>query len=147
MHVTVRKVYYCDFCGKHQLCSITQHETHCTKNPNRQCRMCGRKKSLRVLFRLYKYAVISTKTDQGYSTDVLHPAIEHIEKALYEFTRRTNDGQEGCPACILTILRNTPLGKWPAMMNFNYRQASTEWWHEQNRQATEAEARQEAFFG
>ena len=43
MKEKIKKVYYCDFCGKHRLTSNSMllHEKHCTLNPNRVCRVCG----------------------------------------------------------------------------------------------------------
>ena len=145
MYTKVRKVYYCDFCGKHGLRAITQHETHCTKNPNRHCRMCGRKGGLKVLIRLYKYAVCGTQLPSGGLTDVLHPTIDHLSNALYALTRRTRDGQEGCPACLLTIIRNTPLGKWPVILDFNYAEACKTWWKEQDEKASREDERQACY--
>jgi hypothetical protein len=42
MKTKIKKVYYCDFCGKHRLTSnsILDHEKTCTLNPERYCRLC-----------------------------------------------------------------------------------------------------------
>jgi len=41
MHSVRKLVYYCDYCRKYKLTphSMGVHETHCTLNPNRVCRM------------------------------------------------------------------------------------------------------------
>ncbi len=44
MKIVTREVYYCEFCSKHLLTKgpMSRHEKHCTGNPDRHCRVCGR---------------------------------------------------------------------------------------------------------
>jgi len=43
MKTILKKVYYCDFCGKRyfQFPAMEQHEKGCTKNPDRVCGFCN----------------------------------------------------------------------------------------------------------
>jgi len=56
MKIKNKKVYYCDYCKKHSLRNITLHEKHCTLNPHRDCRMCGRK-DINLIIPKYKIEV------------------------------------------------------------------------------------------
>ena len=43
MKEKTKTVYYCDFCKKYRLTrnSMVMHESSCTLNPERVCRVCG----------------------------------------------------------------------------------------------------------
>ena len=40
MKIKIKKVYYCEFCNKHSLRTLVEHEKHCTANPSRVCKLC-----------------------------------------------------------------------------------------------------------
>lgn len=81
MKVKTKKVYYCEFCNKHLLVAhaIKTHEKHCTKNPERECRMCG--------------GVYDNKPD-SFTIKYGRFGSKHIEVT----------GEE-CPACVLSFVR------------------------------------------
>ena len=74
--------YYCDFCDKGTCRPLMKHEEHCTKNPNRRCRMCH-------------WAKFKTKP----MTELIAAALTGVEK-LREAT-------QGCPACMLAAIRQS----------------------------------------
>lgn len=114
MRVVLKKVYYCDFCKKKSFRPLTQHEKHCTGNPDRTCRMCNEGINVRGLAQ----------------TIVLNPG-----------DRTTGDGPEipmeviygitECPACILALLREirriSPDGAYEHP-SFHYKEARDQWW-------------------
>ena len=127
MKVKLKKVYYCDFCGKRSLRSLAKHEKHCTANPNRECRLCGRK-DITTLIAKYKntYEIVQ-KTLKGWTgpTDFVEwkgvkVTIEDIEADV-----------DGCPNCTLAILRCA--FEIPARYEFNYdyKEALKEWWEKE----------------
>lgn len=101
MKVKTKQVYYCEFCHRHRLVksAIEKHEPVCTLNPNRICSWDIadhlRQNPLALLARVIK-------TDNEITND-------HIE-SLRTFL-------EGCPACMLTVLRLTGLN-WYGVWDF-----------------------------
>ena len=95
--MTKRKVwrYTCEWCGKSN-CSggaIAKHELHCTKNPNRVCRMCARVGDKQATMAELLRAIQDAPIIQG-----------HFEigfKSLDPLRAETHN----CPACILAALR------------------------------------------
>ena len=107
MKVKKRKVYYCDYCKKCELTlqSMRLHEKHCTKNPNRQCRLCG-----------------ATSTPQGLQISVEHGAMVPFvpEKTFREIEQAAG----GCPVCIFSIFRQAEI---PLHYVENYEELAQEW--------------------
>lgn len=105
MKSKVKTVYYCDYCRKHSLVKHTleHHEERCTGNINRVCHW-----------------------DWNNRTNAPHDTDESIEKLVKHFKRlaRTTitdkdigylaDCVYDCPACMLTVLKQTGLDsfKW-----------------------------------
>lgn len=106
MRIVRKDVYYCDFCKKKSLRNLTEHEKHCTGNPDRECRICGREESLRPLIEKFKSQISFREMKRKYPDgeeyskfeDVKYPKIEDIELAV-----ETDYGF--CPACKLAIIR------------------------------------------
>ena len=106
--------YYCDFCGKGLFYyqRMVQHESCCSKNPNRKCNVCEDEQvPLRKLL-----SALDGITDQNkiHKMDCLR-------------------GKTTCPVCILTALRfhprtsieiNSKFGTSPVDVEFDY---SKEW--------------------
>lgn len=74
--------YYCDYCDKGACRPLTKHEEHCTKNPNRRCRMCH-------------WAKLHTR-----------PVAELISAANTS-VKRLRTVSQGCPACMLAGIRQS----------------------------------------
>lgn len=89
MRVETKRVYYCQFCGKHGLRTIRSHVTGCTANPDRECRWMHtddphtKAGDLRPLIDWCK----SWPEVTGAEVDVLRGKVD------------------GCPACMLAVLR------------------------------------------
>lgn len=125
MITKLKKIHYCDYCGKHGMrkSCIEKHEKHCTLNPKRECRLCGRKSgnedsaqlSLETLITQYKKISRIEQVVNGVDIDKLGSDVGY------------------CPACILTIIRCAGL----QAVKFDYHEALKEWWYEKNEEAKE----------
>lgn len=109
------KRHNCDFCGKGYffLPAIKRHEKGCTRNPNRVCGMCemaqNEQKSIAELDALL--------IDCDMSVDYGH----RDEKINEDVIRRET---QGCPACILSVLRQT---KKAALFTIDWKAESKAW--------------------
>jgi hypothetical protein len=83
MRSALRWRYYCDFCKKAGGLAyhIQRHETYCTLNPDRKCRMCD-----------------------GMGGDVADNRAALASGGL----NAVRESAENCPACILAAIRQTP---------------------------------------
>jgi hypothetical protein len=134
MIIKTKKVYYCDFCGKRSLAkwSLEKHETHCTGNPNRQCRLCGRKEPLSELIKKWlaireKWMAQSIISDWG-NVDFLTAVREEMEKEI-NVANVQEDINDCCPACTLAIVRQAKLAYHPISINYDYKKEIEEWWN------------------
>lgn len=86
MRSVLRMRHYCDFCKKSTGTknSMEKHESGCTNNPNRKCRMC----TFGQLVQQPMDALVREYVEKGW-------------KALHALT-------EGCPACIFAAVRQVP---------------------------------------
>ena len=130
--------YRCDFCKKRNLsaASITKHEKHCTKNPERNCRMC---------------------TASGGQQEPIEDLIACIDISLPdEGLSRLRDLAGNCPACILAALlqcgayrpgftlmyppalREMAIGSLPD--GFDFKSAAKEWLEEVKEERRENES-------
>jgi len=127
--VKIRKVYYCDFCKKHSLSppSLAKHEKHCTMNPDRECRLCERGR-IRDLVEKYKdrYEIITEKDKFGAKTIKVN--WKNGEVKLQNIIADC----EGCPNCVLTVIRINGFNIGPVNLGFHYREALDKWWAEVN---------------
>ena len=105
--------YYCDFCKKAG-CSaghMRSHETHCTMNPNRVCRMCAliedraRTANLSELIALLPIKE-QFKTKTKNIEDSPYPGLEAAVEAVIPKLR---DAAGDCPMCIWSALRQADL--------------------------------------
>lgn len=110
MREEVRTVYWCDFCNKRYISKYwaEKHELYCTANPNRVCRTCdhnGSDNNIPLILNEF------TELDR-------YPTIEEIRKSV-----------EGCPACMLTIIRVMNLADY---YMWNYQEEAEEFWRKIN---------------
>lgn len=124
MKVKTRKVYYCDFCKKHSLRNIEIHEKHCTNNPNRLCRLCGRKDSFFDLIEQFKKEMSYPLVERGEGV----PADKIKQPKLEDLM----DSVENCPLCTLTIIRLTGANIFPYQINFDLEEEMRKWWADKN---------------
>jgi hypothetical protein len=118
MKIKTKKVYYCDYCKKHSLRNLIEHEKHCTANPNRACKLCeisGLSNNIPELIEKYKKIVDEYKK---------HPTEIDQEKLLNELRTDT----ECCPNCILTIIRCSGLNSALAFYTYNYKEELKSFW-------------------
>lgn len=106
--------YYCDFCRKANCSrySISEHEKHCTNNPNRTCRMCAaleqKQPPLSALISLLPDpdAYIDNRTDaEVWEGALLSPFDKALKEALSLLRTRAGN----CPACVLAALRQAKI--------------------------------------
>jgi hypothetical protein len=107
--------YWCDFCGKGgcSASSMVKHEKHCTMNPNRICGFCKREeleqKPIAILIAAY-------------------------DKDTLETTNNLREAADGCPACMLSAIRqwkgqnNRPVSE--AWDRWNYKQEVERFWND-----------------
>lgn len=110
--------FSCDFCGKAS-CSgghIARHERHCTKNPNRVCRMCAR------------------VGEQQPAISALMDSVEWGPMAGFDDVDELRIGKlravsHNCPACILAALRQvtTPDGDVGTGGDFKFNEERLAW--------------------
>ena len=136
MLTKVKKVYYCEYCGRHRLTarSIEEHEKHCTLNPHRTCRMCGRS-NLTPLLEKYRdrFVINEDKSGWGVTLDWVWTRGEVTLEQIEEDTGH-------CPACTLAVMRICGFNRWPSPLGFDYHKAREDWWRERNAKAELADA-------
>ena len=91
MRTVMRPRYYCDHCkkGSGSPSAMRRHESSCTVNPSRVCRMCA-------LLGLKQ----STNDNVAIARKLLEPGADYV--AIMASLRWSADD---CPACILAALR------------------------------------------
>lgn len=132
MRIKTKKVYYCDYCKKHSLRSLTTHEKHCTGNPNRECRLECDTVDLPGLIEKYKSQLITKNDTLGFLELVEKPSIKDIK----------NDTGH-CPNCTLAIMRCAEIGYYYSKEEFDYKRELQSWWdmvNEIERQSDEQSA-------
>ena len=131
--------YWCDFCNKAGLSasSMLRHEKHCTMNPHRECRVCkmvdeGRDVGFERISVADMVALLPSKDalikhDQhgagGYFADdqgLLKASLPALRKAA-----------GGCPACILSALRQSKIPV-PLAEDFNFSMEMKQIWSDIN---------------
>lgn len=127
MKIIKKNVYYCDYCNKHGLSvsHITTHERHCTANPLRICRLCGYSSGfMETIAKLKKRFIIATEYNEFARFDLEIVKWKGEEITLDELRYIT----DGCPNCILTIIRGVGLNHYGFDFNFNYQKELSEHW-------------------
>ena len=117
MKTKMRPRYYCDHCGKGNGSPsyMRRHESGCTLNPNRVCKMCIE--------------------EQAPMADLIAVLDEHGFDAMCEAANH-------CPACILSVLRPLnavdaelgpiTLGPQDGRQDWSYAKARESWWADVN---------------
>jgi len=122
MKIEMKKVYYCDYCKKHSLRPLIDHELHCTMNPDRKCGLCGRTTSLSPIIEIIKE---NMKYDTG--PDSLSGKVI-IDKPRME---DVFDEVDDCPMCVFAILRQARL-LWSYDVHFDLTYELQKWWEKEN---------------
>ena len=113
--------YYCDFCSKSG-CSaghMKSHESHCTMNPNRRCKMC---RQLGNIQKDINYLTSLLPLPSKFPPKILSSGIIGEIKGLEDYSVLTEevkrslpllrDAANDCPVCIFSALRlrGIPMG-------------------------------------
>ena len=133
MLTKIKNVYYCEHCGRHRLTpnSIKKHEPGCTLNHDRVCGVCEERTGLAMPELLAKYKdrfVVNEGVDgRGYYSRSSEWTREPI--TLNEL----RDDTEGCPVCMLAVIRQCDLNNSPGdFSSFRYQEEHKEYWDERN---------------
>lgn len=142
MRVVRKNVYYCDYCTKRSLRSLIKHEKHCTANPDRVCRLCGRE-SIKEIIEKYR-GMFEIKKAIDYSSWV--GGVEKIEvvyKTEFILKDIIDELDYTCPNCILAIIRCLDLNRYyfEEKYKFDYEKALYEWWNALNEKEWEESER------
>ena len=134
MKVKKRNVYYCDFCNKRSLRSLKTHEKHCTANPDRFCRLCGRE-SIREIIDKYRtyFEVKETMDDKSWCDGTVNvEVIYHNDFSLQGIINYELNYE--CPNCIFAIIRCLGLNRYyfDKKYQFDYKKALEDWWYKVN---------------
>ena len=137
MRVIKKNVYYCDFCKKKSLRSLKRHEERCTQNPDRRCGMCDIIDLNPILDEFEdKFVLCVTEHKEHWPGSAIYEeVIEPIWKD--EFTLQDIQGAvDGCPACILSVVRCLGLNFWYFQGRFKYdfKAARSDWWDATNKE-------------
>lgn len=97
MKTKLRPRFYCDFCRKSggSASAMSRHESACTANPNRVCKMCV---AGEIVQKPLAELIEAAKADDATGERRHGAGHEQEPEKLLELT-------QGCPACILTALR------------------------------------------
>jgi len=130
MLVKMKNVYYCEHCGRHRLTahSIEKHEKGCTLNPNRSCGVCNDSNIVELLAK-YKdrFVIVDDVDNRGYRTEISNWTGDPL--TLNELRTDT----EGCPVCILAVIRQCNLNRSPGdFTEFEYQAEHRGYWAERN---------------
>ena len=118
--------FKCDFCGKKNYSAphMARHERHCTKNPNRECRVCklieNEQKPIRDLIAVLP-DIRGFNLNAGDNIDMLGDV--DVERLSAEIGKSLGDLRGlagGCPACMMAAFRQAGIPLWTAT-GFNYR--------------------------
>jgi hypothetical protein len=127
--------YWCDYCGKAGLSGghMKNHELHCTKNPNRYCRMCHiiefDAKPLPDLLEIMKPAINGWE-DSEWAFEGKTYNEEKMKEILADCMKRLREAADGCPACILAAIRqsNIPV----PCTDFDFKKECESHWSDHN---------------
>ena len=125
MRTAMRPRYYCDHCnkGNGSPSAMKRHERGCTLNPARVCGMCA--------------ALVDEGGEAAAPPDELKRVLEA------EGFQAMCEAANGCPACILTVLRpinwhdeetgrSGVAGPQDGRESWQYSKAKADWWAEFN---------------
>ena len=120
--------YYCDHCKKSggHAGHMRKHEKHCTMNPDRSCRMCD----------VAGTGGLSVSEMVSKLTEFLKKHTPSLQEALNtnpEILTEVRDIAEGCPACMMAIIRQLPQEQWELGIEaFDYKKERDEFWEREN---------------
>lgn len=130
--------YYCDHCNKAggHAGAMKKHETYCTMNPERLCRMCAvdpnNYDGPRPMAELIAICGI------GYGTVNSNSMASTVGVDIFKLPDELIEATQDCPACILAALRQSNV-----TFDFDYAKARDAFWERINRERDETERNEE----
>jgi hypothetical protein len=148
----VKKVnrYYCEYCKKANCSasSISQHEKHCTLNPNRECGMCNKypETFLDPPGVPLKKLIVSLPDPKIYLSVKLGEPISGtaMTREANAVLPKIREMSNNCPACILAALRQRGIPV-PLVTDFNFKEESEKIFAEELQAETNADFRAEMY--
>jgi len=134
----VRTRCECDYCGKKNwsIGAMRKHELHCTKNPDRECRVCkmveGTQKPIAELMALLPDIelpenIAGVKCCERADMDLIESSMKGLRDAC-----------ENCPACIMAALRQKGIPV-PLVESFDFTREMKSIWNDINEAKREDE--------
>lgn len=132
--------YTCDFCGKKGYSSghMRSHETHCTANPDRKCR-------------IHRYVDLRTTNPGPLQVSVLVAHLREHWKDEDHGVAALRELAEGCPCCMLAACRQSGASKgipqdeegpgsppWIDTKHFDFKKEIAELWQRVNEKVNES---------
>ncbi len=110
MRTVKKNIYYCEHCKKRSLSAfhMKKHETGCTNNPDRECKLCEDNIDIKEILEGYKKRyTIETIIHKDDFCDF------ETEKAVWVgdpiTIKEVIKDAGGCPNCVLSLLRQSKL--------------------------------------
>jgi hypothetical protein len=139
MKVIKKNVYYCAFCKKKSLKSLKGHEKHCTGNLDRECKLCkcdyNYRKIVEGLKARFSFKEIPIKILLNINEPDFYCTKEIIWNGEPITAEEISDLVEGCPICMLTIIKNLTLDNYERLLlqiKFDYKNELGNYWNERN---------------
>jgi len=129
MKVKTKKVYYCEYCNKHSLKPLLQHEKYCTSNINRECRVCKEHRNYESIINEFKkrYEFVEEEIKM---LGKIFRKIDQFKWLGEPITiQEIKDSVDDCPACTLTIIKHID-AKY-MNLDFDYKDEMEKRWKEQ----------------
>jgi hypothetical protein len=133
--------YYCEHCKKSG-CSgghIKKHETGCTLNPDRVCKMCSiaeeEQRPMASLIAVFAPLKAVPLPDNGLGVTEYQQPVAELEAAV----KKLDEMAGGCPACMLAAARLGEKASPGLSIDIDFARRRREFWDDRN----EAEAARE----
>jgi len=130
MRIVKKNVYYCENCGKRSLRPLIKHEKHCTLNPDRECRLCGRESIKEIIDKYREYfKVIEVKYPAEFEDRI---EVRYIKEFILDDIKR--ELEYNCPICLFAIIRCLGLNRYwfKKKFDFDYKKELSGWWDAAN---------------
>ena len=99
MKIVKKNVYYCEFCKKHSLRSLAEHENSCTLNPNRHCKLCD-------IAGFFDTKLVDEAINKIFLLPFEQNTIGYKNIKISEQQRdELTSGMDGCPACLASVVK------------------------------------------
>jgi transcription elongation factor Elf1 len=136
MKIIRKLVYYCDHCGKRYLsrAAINKHERGCTANPKRVCGVCGNTGPVQT--EPFAQYLEPAPVSEDWQADVPGATRQVVEGRYDPFIAEVHDAVNGCPACMLAIIRQLRITR----IAWDYKAARDAYWAEINAEHLRQEA-------